>query len=442
MDLRSLFIFITGLVARLSFLARHAERPDIFVLAPVLIALQDGRCSAREAERALAPFKQHLPDFICLLARGRETRVGPRDGSIRLPRGCRLGLLHFSPLLQLERLLSAERLTTEMPLKEYAFDILPSTEEAILEHLETSCGWNNYIDSQVKRRFGHTLSDYAAYLAHLRRNDPIVFVLLMAREFPMAARYLANRDCDLDTEWLTKAARLAEVQRLAEIMSFARGRRLIKSSRIRKALIAMTCRKRPSQRASAIREYRDCLPAIRRLEASVEAIRALVLGDVASGGLAELPKDAVVDWQAISSEEKRVAASRCQLLSRHRSRHMGARRDVSMDMYYGIPLDQLAIVALTELTAEVAKSEGSDDCKLIAACMTGRLLGRRQTFGRSSRRAPMIAENYLRRYGKLGCGGRFDHRLQFAPMKDEPLYWMMNAAAMGGSTALCRSSAG
>lgn len=441
MDLRSLFIFIAGLVARLSFLARHAGRPEIFVLAPVLIALQDGRLSAPEAERATAPFMQDLADFLRHLARGRETRIGRGDGSVRLPRGCRLGLLHFSPLVQIARLLSAGRPAAEVSqLKRYDFEVLPSTGEAILKHLETSCGWTNQIDQAVKRRFGHTLADYADYLVRLRRKDPVLFVLLMAREFPLAARYLADRDCQLDSQWLKRAARLAEVQRLADIMSFARGRRLIKSSRIRKALFAMTCRKRPSQRASAIWEYRDCLPVIRRLGSGVEAIRALVLGDAASGGLAELPKNAVVEWQAIPSEAKRVAASRCELFSRHRSRHTGARRDVSIDMYYGIPLDQLAMVALTELTGEVANSEGSDDCALIAACMSGKLLGRRPNFGRSGRRAPMIEEVYLRRYGKLGCGGRFDHRLQLDPTKDESLYWMINAAAIGGSTALCRGS--
>lgn len=441
MDLRSLFIFIAGLVARLSFLARHAGRPDIFVLAPVLIALQDGRLPYIQAKSAIRPFARDLPGFLRHLARGRETQISPRQGSLRLPRGCRLGLLHFSPLLQLAKLLSAGT-PTRVPsrLKRYNFEVLPSTGQAILKHLETSCGWTNQIDFPVKRRFGHTLAEFADYLVNLRRRDPVLFVLLMARELQLAARYLADCKCQLDHQWLERAARLAEVQRLAEIMSFARGRKLIKSSRIRKAFFAMICRKRPSQRARAIREYRDCLPIVRRLGSSVEAIRALILGDAASGRLAELHKDAIVDWHAIPSEAKRVAASRCELFSRHRGRHVGARRDVSMDMYYGIPLDQLAMVALTELTGEVANSEGSDDCALIAAGMSGKLLGRRPTFGRSGRRAPMIEEVYLRRYGKLGCGGRFDHRLQLDPMKDEPLYWMMNAAAMGGSTAGCRGS--
>lgn len=431
MDLRSLFIFVAGLIARLSFLARHANRPDIFVLAPVLIALQDGRISRRNAEAAVAPFAAHLGDFLGHLARNRETRIRPPGSSIRLPRGCRLGLLHFSPLLQIARILG------QLPVDVY--EELPSTREAIMAYLERTCGWASDVDEAVKRRFGHTLGDYAGYLFSRRQKDPVLYVLLMAREFPLAERYLADQASSLNEQWILRAARLAEVQRLAEMMSFCRGRKRIMSSRVRKALAAMVYRERPRQRRNALWEYRDCLSTVRRLMASIEAIRVIFLGDAASSSLIDTDQGAII-WRDVPLELRRTAASRCELFSRYRARHSGARRDLAIDMYYGIPLEQLSLAAIFELTHNVADSVGADDCALIAACMCHELIGRGPTFHRSSRRAPMIEEIYLRRYGKRGCGGRFDFRLQFNPERDVPLYWMLSAASIGASTAQCRSS--
>lgn len=438
MELRSLIIYICGLIARLAFLARHRDRPDIFVLAPILMDLQDGRIHLEDAEAAIAPYGTHIGDYLQHLGRKREAVSAPPRGTIRLPRGCRLSLLHFSPLLQILRIIATR--TSQDDVQGYDFPMLPSNEDGIMTHLEASCGWLDDIDAAVALRFGHTLAEYAAYLVGLRKKDPVLFVLLMAREFPLAADYLAKRQCADGRLWLLRAARIAEVQRLAEMMSYSRGRKKIMSSRLRKALDAMVYRKRPSQRKAALKQYRDCLPVIRRLGISIEAVRALLLGDAASASLVSSGNHSPLNWDSIPKALKRLAVSRAELFSMDRSRHCWTRRDMPMDMYYGVPLEQLACVAILELTRGGAGSEGSDECAVIAAAMCQNLMGKKLTLERVSRRASMITQVYLRRVDKLGAGGRFDPRLQFDPFADAALYVGCNALAMGGSMANCRSS--
>ncbi len=438
MDHRSTLILIRGLIDRLTFLDRHARRSDIFALAPVLIALQDGRVSRHEAGSALAPFDPVVEEYLRSLGRDREAKFTPARRAIRLPLGCRLGLLHFSPLLQLLRLLRGTGPVAAFD--GYVFEELPSSEDTILRHLEQTCGWREDLDAVLKRRFGHTLLDYARYLIRLRQKDPILFVLLMAREFTLASRHVAGRVCAVDREWLSRAARLAEVQRLAEMMSYCRGRRQITTGLLRKALEAIVYRKRPSQRRKALREFRHCLPAIRRLTLSVEALRALVLDDMTSEPLLDGDKGGRPTWNSIPNALKREAASRAELLSLHRARHGWTRRGMSMDMYYGIPLEHLAGVAILELSREVAGNEGTEDCAVIAAAMCQNILGLKVTLHRFTKQASLITQVYLRQAGKLGSGGRFDARFQFDPFADGPLFARANALAMGGSTSSCRIS--
>ena len=427
MTLTMFMIFATGLATRLAFLDRISDRRDIFDLARILIDYQDKRISKEQALQYLKPFREILPEFLRNLAKRRETDQDARRGSIRLPLGCRLGLLHFSPLLQLAMLLGLEEMKTGLDPKyswrTYRFQQLPATKQSILTYLETSCGWTDEIDLAVARRFGHTLFDYADYLWRLRKRDPILFVMLMAREVGLAKAHVQPDERHHGGEWLRRASRIAEIQRCAEMMSYLAGRKLIKVARIRQALKAMVFRKRPRQRAVAGRQFADCMPTIRRLQTSVEAVRALFVG---SGAL--LTKDPIVrylSWASLPDDIKREAAATCELFSRFRtSRHRGARRDLLIDMYCGIPLDAVACVAIYELTVGVAGSDGADDCALIAECMADRLMSpnRVKGYSRLQRRAPMLCDAYLRHVGKLGCGGRFDHRLQMDPEADAPLF--------------------
>jgi hypothetical protein len=111
-------------------------------------------------------------------------------------------------------------------------------------------------------------------------------------------------------------------------------------------------------------------------------------------------------------------------------------------MYFGIPLDAVACVAVYELTVGVAKSVGADDCALIAQCMADQLMTphRAKGYNRLQRRAPMLCDSYLRRVGKLGSGGRFDHRLQLNPEADASIYKRLAAIVSGRPTSAKPSS--
>jgi hypothetical protein len=440
-----LMIFAAGLAARLAFLDRIHDRRDIFDLAQVLIAFQDNRISEHRALQHVGPFRDLIPEFLRNLAKGREADRDARNGSLRLPLGCRLGLLHFSPLLQLAMLLGLQEMSSgfdgNYPWRIYSFQPLPATRQAILEYLEKSCGWTNQIGLAVERRFGHTLFEYADYLWRLRKTDQVLFVLLMAREFGLAKAHVESGQRDEDEKWLRRSARIAEVQRCAEMMTYLKGRKLIKVARIRQALHAMVFRKRPSQRTRAVEHFGDCIPTILRLQSSVEAVRAMFVGSGAL--LASNPAIRYLSWASIPNRMKREAAASSELFSRFRtSRHCGARRDLLIDMYFGIPLDAVACVAIYELTVGIAKSDGADDCALIAQCMADQLMTphRAKGYNRLQRRAPILCDAYLRRVGKLGCGGRFDHRLQFSPETDTPLYGRLAQIATGRPTSADPSS--
>lgn len=436
-DLRYLLFLIRGLVSRLALLARYPKRHDILVLAPLLIRLQDGRASRHEVEAAIAPFQSVARDLLRNLARSREASMVPAGRRTHLPLGCRLGLLHFSPLLQILRILRGSG--ADALVDGWAFEEIPSTKEAILRYLELTCGWRDDLDAVLKRRFNHTLLDYARYLVRLRSKDPVLFVLLMAREFSLANLH-AERECVLDQQWLWRAARLAEVQRVAEIMSYCGHRRQVTTGIIRKALLAIVYRKRPSQRRAALRTYRHCLPAIRRLTLSMEALRALLLGDFSTPPLVDPRNGVTPSWNRIAAEAKLVAASRAELFSWDRSRHGWTRRNMSIDMYYGIPLEQLAAVALIELSRHVAGNEGTEDCAVIAAAMCQHLLGLRLSQHRFAKQASLISQVYLRQAGKLGSAGRFDPRFQIYPFADAGLFAGASALAIGASTAASRTS--
>lgn len=140
MTLNTFMIVAAGLAARLVFLDRISDRRDVFDLANVLIAFQDKRISKEQALQRVKPFRDILPEFLRNLAKGREADWDARHGSIRLPLGCRLGHLHFSPLLQLAMLLGLEEMKTgfdpKYPWRIYRFQQLPATRQAILEYLE------------------------------------------------------------------------------------------------------------------------------------------------------------------------------------------------------------------------------------------------------------------------------------------------------------------
>jgi len=263
----------------------------------------------------------------------------------------------------------------------------------------------------------------------------------MAREFALAEAYVDHDERRHHHNWLQRMARLAEVQRCAEMMTFMRGRKLIKVSLIRKALKTTVFSKRPSQRARARVKYRKCWGVIRRLHLSVEAVRALFVGDGAL--LKRVPVVRYLGWGSIPTDLKDEAAASCEIFSEDRSkRHRGARRDFLIDMYYGLPLDEVACVAIHELTVAVAGSNGADDCAEIAKCMAEQLIGLHfaKGYDRFQRRVPMLSDAYLRRVGKLGCGGRFDHRLQLTLETDARLYERLAAIMLGRPTSAHESS--
>ncbi|WP_103728951.1 hypothetical protein [Novosphingobium sp. HII-3] len=202
---------IRALVERhlLSFQLRG--RPDIVLLAAPLIAHQD--------DPSLPPpvVPAGLPDAATLAAHlvgHDEFAPGVGDAGLAMPGGVRHPLLQWSPILQIARAASPDGRVAGRTI-----DALPRDIEGLVGWLEISMGlrppgWTepprtergtydldevdeanetrvNALDEvrdAFSRRFGFSIADIATWLLAIRAADPVMYVLLLSREYRLALK--------------------------------------------------------------------------------------------------------------------------------------------------------------------------------------------------------------------------------------------------------------
>lgn len=295
MPLRSFTLTAAAIVKRLE-LSRSAAYRQLFVdLAPILVSFQQDGAPVGGGEHLLAPYGGMLETAVRLLARDREAQPGSSRRLLRLPRGCRLGKLHFFPLLQLAKLLGNSE------TEHVQFEALPRTRKQLFAHLLGRIALRHYGEEPpcFSTLFGFSVTEYAAYLYQLRRDDPVLFAMLMANEFSLAQEWAREHRPDDDT-WVNRGATLGELERLVEIVSFIKNHPE-SLAQLREAVRILAKGSATRCSAAKLKEYRRLQPYIDQLGLSVEALRALFLGDRAGPPLAEQ-----ADWSSSTPETRRV----------------------------------------------------------------------------------------------------------------------------------------
>jgi hypothetical protein len=216
MRLRNFILIIAGVVERLALVQCRSHRQLFIDLAKPLISAQDHGLPPVGA-RLLDPYRLAISNYIRGLAKTREALSGSSGRFLRLPLGFRFGKLYFSPLLQLAKLVMIDSVAN------VDFESLPRTSNKIRLNIRRRIGLNQRDGEPAafKTILGFSLEDYCAFLSTLRRSDPVLFVMLMANEFSYARDWASAHTRD-NLPWVERAAALGELERLVEIVSFAK----------------------------------------------------------------------------------------------------------------------------------------------------------------------------------------------------------------------------
>lgn len=395
---------------------------EIFVkLGPLLISAQD-RGVPFGLAGLLVPYRTVIEHYTCGLAKDREAQPGSVGVFRSLPLGCRFGKLHFSPLLQLVKI------AAEPNIGSAVYETLPRSRLEIRSHLLSRIGLEDHAGepASFKTMLGFSLLEYGDYLFRLRRDDPVLFVMLVANEFRYARDWVAV-ERDEDRKWIESGAALAELERLVEIVSFLKTHPL-RLGDLRRALRILAKGSSSRQQKANLLRHRELLPYLEQLSYSSEGIRASFLGD--SGGRPLAPE---VSWAALTLDMRHKAAARGawfaddQPLAVHRGFRLLSKRLVrgqrnSAYTYYGVPLDHLLIVGLKDLATALGEPGGVHAGDHLASALHRGLFGDSVGFDSQARRAPLYSEVYLRERGHGGSSNRFDARCWFETSRDEALY--------------------
>lgn len=441
MRLRAFLLMIAALVRRLSLIRAQSHRQLFIDLAPMLISAQDisaqaDRAKLRHLNHLLTPYRNLLGEYVRELASGREAHRDPANRAQRLPRGCRLGKLHLSPLVQLAKLAGAAELRTA------SVETLPRTFEDIYQLLlaRIGLGASDEEAPAFKTLFGFDLCAYAGRLFDLRGNHPVLFVMLLANEFSYA-RDWARDHCRTHLHLVDQGARLAELERLVEIVSYAKSNPQSLAELI--GAVRVLAKGSASRRYRAnLRAYKRLLPYIEQLGCSTEGVRALFLGD--AGG----PPLIAACWSNATREMLLKAAARCAWFAksgpvlvhgfRQPAQRFIRRRTCSAYTYYGIPLDALLAVGICDLARACGTGGGIHSVHSLASAIHQGIFGEKRNLQRLAHQAVLFEEVYLRELGHGGSSNRFDPRYWFENPVDEALYarlWRLFSCGSKPATA-------
>ncbi|MET3723605.1 hypothetical protein [Sphingomonas trueperi] len=435
---------IRALAHRDGLAQRMRGRGDILKWASALIAAQDnpGRSlptnlpelgpsfpSATELVRALIPEVELPPG---------ETRGRPVPGGVHHP------LLHWSPVLQFARLGASDGLVDGQRI-----EALPHNFSMLAAWLERSMGLmpaeggqqrdydRDELQKSFRKRFTFSTDEFARWLIGVRGTDPVLFVMLMSREYRLALRHcpelgdppapgcaVADAMPALKTAPILAAMTAGEIQRLFALTRDLAGRM---GSTFRDAAIELgdksaSVAARGNKIADAIGGKRAAGFAYDHEPMRVESIRKRVFL-VPNRDLSKLDEDSFLcaifggstDWNHIRSAGRLAGAREliASILAPKMFKKSGSGRGKgyykdSLDHYYGLSIGDLPYVALLELGVVLHNAQMRGETAPLAARLLAIAASANGTpKERKHKSSVKKAKRYLRKFPRPGSGGRF-----------------------------------
>lgn len=413
MSLKNFIYMMAAMIRRLQIHWSKYHKDSFINLSEILISWQDGKPRPVNADAILVGHRQTLAIYARNLLRARDVNGGRSKDHPRVPLGCRLSKIHFAPLPQLAKLLG------DTSVEGLGFPELPRTSKELLSHFLNLVGCHRLSASEpaaFRKLFGFTLASYVQFLVELRRRDPAAFVMMVAHEFRLARMRLCD-DPDAFV-WIERGAVIAELDRLMAIVEFLSNQSATIKDLQRALSIAV--RRGGPRNAKEHRIMAAVGSLIDQLGYSVEALRALFLGDRAGPPMAH-----ALSWNAVTQQKAIKAALRCAWFANQQpltiagfsampKRHLRGRLRSAFS-YYGITLDMLLVVGVTDLTVTCRGSAPQRPVEEFCSdVVAGRLATANRHFSLGSQRdvttATMYAEIFQRPSERGWGSSRFDYR--------------------------------
>lgn len=448
-------LHIRALAHRDELAQRMRGRGDILKWASALIAAQDdpGRSSSTKLPELGSSFPG-TSELVEALIPEVELPPGETRG-LSVPGGVRHPLLHWSPVLQFARLGASDGLVDGRRI-----EALPHNFSMLATWLDRSMGLipghdevqqvydREKVLEHFQRRFTFSTDEFASWLIGLRGTDPVLFVMLLSREYRLALRHcpelgdppapgsaVADAMPALKTAPILAAMTVGEIQRL-----FALTRDLARrtGSTFRDAAIELGDKResvaaRGNKIADAIGGKRASGFAYDHGPMRVESIRKRVFL-LAKRDFSKLDKDSFlwaiyggsVDWNHIRSAGRHAGARELitSILAPKMFKKRGAGRGKgyykkSLDHYYGLSVDDLLYVALLELGVVLHNAKMRDETSPIAARLLAIATSAEEKAAeRKHKSAVNTTGLYLREFPKPGSGGRFVAVAWLKPERD------------------------
>ena len=475
---------------------RLRGRPDIVQVAASLIAHQD------DPSIPLPVLPAGLPEPATLAANlvaHDEFAPEAHDAGLAMPGGVRHPLLQWSPILQIARAASPDGRVAGR-----AIEPLPSDVEGLIAWLENSMGLRppgwiepprtdrgtydldnvdeateidatalDMVRAAFRKRFGFSIADIAHWLFAIRAADPVLYLLLLSREYRLALQWSpalghlpegAPAIPGLTLPPIMAAMAIGEIQRVVtlyrgllatrattdDVRSEIGDKARSKSKRGRLMQARIQARRRPGtvydqapMRAEALRARLFLIPGrdLSRAEAR--------------GMLASLHAGNI-DWDNAQSAGTRHGAH--ELLAatlapqiygkRVRGRGLGYHSD-DLDLYCGVAASHIVHLGVTEIgmlfsgTVDAASSIILAD--RILNVVGGKMLAKEREYPEDSQAHQRLHKEviqmlrlYLPLYPARGSAGRFNPLLWLEPERDRRLFERLLQPIRSGDRRLAR----
>ncbi len=391
---------IEALAARRALAKRLLGRPDIIGLAAHMIACQDAACAGKPIPTAPTHAIAGLPtadEIAQLLSKALELSSADCSLGLKVPGGVRHSLFHWSPILQLRRLESVDGCVAGRAIEELPHD-LPS----LIRWLEVSMGLRDpdwiepgksdldHDDEQIEIeaaemftareefeiRFGFSIAGYAKWLLGCRQTDPVLYLLILSREYLLALRWCPALGTEptagpsasvpgLALPIIVAAMTIGELQRLVALYRDLVSQGPITTSEVRDLLDANPAGV-PTRSAAIAQHIRDHSAAGRVFE------HASMRSEALRNRLFRMPQRKRDEWDRNSlvaslfrgqaewdiaasvgspdgAHELRAATLAPAIFDKGvRGRGWGYRSE-PLDLYYGVPHSYLLHLGVTEL---------------------------------------------------------------------------------------------
>jgi hypothetical protein len=459
---------IRAIVHRDRLAERMQGRADIIKWAPALMAVQDaGGSDVPVVLAGMGPPFPTATELVEALIAGAELPMD-QPGGLPVPGGVRLPLLHWSPVLQFARMRSHDgrvggQIIEELPRTfstlatwlERSIGLMPAVSAPPVDGVQDEGFDREEVLALFRKRFTFSFDEFARWLIDLRGSDPVLYVLLLSREYRLALQRCPEMgDVPAPGSSASTAMPALKVPPILAAMTIGELQRMVALTRDLSQRTGQHVRKVAGEigdrQVPEVTRGRRMAGAISRGDGAgflydhapmrVEAIRKRVFL-LARRDLSTLDKDSFLravfggrdDWDHVMSAGRRAGAHEliASMLApdifrkRTAGRGLGHHKD-ALDLYYGVPASQLPYAALTELSQIFCNTRGREDTSPIAdrvrAVATSSALETEGAHERKHRSAVRHLPLYLRPYPKPGSGGRFIAVAWLAPDRDAALF--------------------